>query len=123
MTDNNTKKEAPPKRPQCAFFIYKQEVYQQVKDANPGKKMTDITKIISEQYKQLAKDKIDQYEQKYKDSKAIFEKEKKAYEDVHGKIKNERKKKKDDTKVTKKPQNKKQKKQASEEDDSSEDDD
>lgn len=39
--------------------------------------MTDITKIISEQYKQLPKDKIDSYEQKYKDSKAIFEKEKK----------------------------------------------
>ncbi|CAD8104090.1 unnamed protein product [Paramecium sonneborni] len=121
MTDN-TKKEAPPKRPQCAFFIYKQEVYQQVKDAHPGKKMTDITKIISEQYKQLPKDKIDLYEQKYKDNKAIFEKEKKTYEDKYGKIKNERKKKKEDGKGTKKVSKKKPTKDSDEDESGSDDD-
>ena len=48
-------------------------MYESVKAANPGKKMTDITKIISEQYKALAKDKVDEYEQKYKDNKTVYE--------------------------------------------------
>jgi hypothetical protein len=44
-----------------------------VKQENPGKKMTDITKLISELYKSLSKEKIEEYEKKYKASKEQFE--------------------------------------------------
>jgi len=40
-----------------------------VKKENPGKKMTEITKLISELYKKLTKEEIAAYEAKYKDSK------------------------------------------------------
>ena len=39
--------------------------------------MTEITKLISEQYKTLGKEKIAEYEEKYKVSKGEFEKAKK----------------------------------------------
>lgn len=71
------KKPAPPKRPQCAFFIYKQEVYQNVKKENPDKKITEITKLISEDYKKLTKDELEKYEDIYKKNKVVFDKEKK----------------------------------------------
>jgi hypothetical protein len=52
-------------------------VYEAVKSANPGKKMTDITKLISEQYKQLSAEKVTEYEHKYKANKEVYEKDKK----------------------------------------------
>ena len=48
-----------------------------MKTANPGKKMTEITKLISEHYKLLSGDKSKEYEERYKENKSAYEKEKK----------------------------------------------
>jgi hypothetical protein len=34
--------------------------------------MTDLTKIVSEEYKKLTKEKLDEYETKYKGTKQVF---------------------------------------------------
>ena len=38
---------APPKKPLSAFFLYRAEVYEDVKGKNPNAKITELTKIIS----------------------------------------------------------------------------
>ena len=46
-----------------SFFLYKQEVYEITKKENPGKGMFDLTKIVSEKWKNLDET-----------SKSVFEK-------------------------------------------------
>ena len=46
-------KPAPPKRPLAPFFLYKQDVYEQVKKENPDSKITELTKIIAEKWKKV----------------------------------------------------------------------
>lgn len=41
---------APPKKPLSAFFLYRGEVYDDVKAKNPTSKITELTKIISEMW-------------------------------------------------------------------------
>jgi hypothetical protein len=40
-------KPAAPKRALSAFFLFRGEVYNQVKNDNPESKITELTKIIS----------------------------------------------------------------------------
>ena len=47
---NSMGRPAPPKKPLTAFFLYKADVYEKVKKENPDKKMTELTKIISERW-------------------------------------------------------------------------
>ena len=44
---------------------------------DPEKKITEITKLISVDYKKLSKAEIDKYEEIYKKNKVTFEKDKK----------------------------------------------
>lgn len=37
----------PPKKAMSAFFLYRQDVMDQVKKDNPEAKMTEVTKIIA----------------------------------------------------------------------------
>ncbi len=41
---------APPKKPLSAFFLFRGEVYDNVKGKNPNAKITELTKIISEMW-------------------------------------------------------------------------
>lgn len=68
-------KPAPPKRPMNATFLYLNEKREAWMKANPGKKVTEATTFLCDEYKNLAeKDK-----KKYTDK---FEAGRKAYEKV-----------------------------------------
>ena len=87
----------PPKKALTAFFLYKKDVYDSVKQANPDLKITEHTKIISEQWRNLDQKIKDKYLKKHEEAKVQYEKEKKAYEDKYGKIsKKSKKNSKDD---------------------------
>jgi hypothetical protein len=46
-------KPEPPKKAMCAFFLYRMDVYPQVKDKLAGYRITEITKEIGEMWKVL----------------------------------------------------------------------
>jgi HMG (high mobility group) box len=69
-------KPAPPKRPMNATFLYLQEKREAYMKANPGKKITEATTFLCDEYKNLGeKDK-----KKYIDK---FAADRKAYEKVN----------------------------------------
>lgn len=37
-------KPEPPKKPMCSFFLYRMDIYPQVKDKFPGYRITEITR-------------------------------------------------------------------------------
>eukprot|EP01017_Pseudomicrothorax_dubius_P004756 TRINITY_DN11037_c0_g1_i3.p1 TRINITY_DN11037_c0_g1~~TRINITY_DN11037_c0_g1_i3.p1 ORF type:complete len:101 (+),score=18.15 TRINITY_DN11037_c0_g1_i3:111-413(+) len=69
----------PPKRPLSAFFQYKKAVFEEVKSQNPDMKLTDITKVISQMWKNL--DEVTQ-----KSYQEWYRLEIQAYEEKYGKI-------------------------------------
>lgn len=46
-------KPQPPKKAMCAFFLYRMDIYPQVKDQFPGYRITEITRQIGEMWKKL----------------------------------------------------------------------
>lgn len=83
---------APPKKPLSAFFLYRGEVYDDVKAKNPTAKITEITKIISSMWGTIDEANKARLEEVYLKNKSKYDDDKAAYEAEHGKI--ERKKKK-----------------------------
>ena len=75
---------APPKRPLTAFFLYKADIYETVKKEYPDKKMTELTKIISERWCKLDQETKARYEEKHNALKEKFERDKEAFEREHG---------------------------------------
>lgn len=61
---------APPKRPLSAFFLFREEVYDKVKSDNPSAKITELTKIISDMWKNIDQAHKDRLEAKYQENKA-----------------------------------------------------
>mmetsp|Transcript_34168 Transcript_34168/g.39839 ORF Transcript_34168/g.39839 Transcript_34168/m.39839 type:complete len:136 (+) Transcript_34168:45-452(+) len=112
----DSNKPAPPKKPLTAFFLYKGDIYDDVKKANPDKKMTDLTKIISTKWNNVDAATKSKYEKKNEEAKEKYEKEMKAYVDQYGPV--EKKKR-----GSKKGGKKKGKKGSDDDDDSDEDDD
>lgn len=91
MAKETSDKPQPPKRPLSAFFLFRQERYTDVVKANPGKKVSEITQVISEEWRKLSDEKKAGYSKHYTTAKVKYDKDIKAYTDVHGKV--ERKKK------------------------------
>lgn len=60
---------APPKRPLSAFFLFREEVYDKVKSENPSAKITELTKIISELWKNVDQTTKERLEAKYQENK------------------------------------------------------
>jgi hypothetical protein len=54
-------KPEPPKKPMCAFFLYRMDIYPQIKDQFPGFKITEITREIGEMWKVLDPAKKEEY--------------------------------------------------------------
>ena len=46
-------KPEPPKKPMCAFFLYRMDVYPLIKDKYPGFRITEVTREIGEMWKAL----------------------------------------------------------------------
>jgi len=75
----------PPKRPLSAFFLFRDERYPIVKAENANIKITEITKIISEQWRQQSDEIKKTYQDRFNASKKIYDQEMKDYIAKHGK--------------------------------------
>ena len=76
----------PPKRPLSAFFIFKQECYDQVKRENPTLRITDLTRLISERWRDLDPQTKAYYEKKNEEAKVLYEQQVALFEATYGKI-------------------------------------
>lgn len=76
----------PPKRALTAFFLYRQEVYDEVKKDNPEAKITEITKIIGEMWRNATQKTKDRLTKQYLKNKENYEEQKVGYEKRFGKI-------------------------------------
>lgn len=43
----------PPKKALCPFFLYRSDVYNQVKKENPDLRITDLTRLIGDMWKNV----------------------------------------------------------------------
>lgn len=94
-------KPEPPKRPLSAYMMYNQQVFKDLQKQYPNKKVTEITKLVSEKYQQLsAKDK-EKLNQKVEEEKAAYKKKIEDYEKKHGPIEKKSRKKSGDSKKPK----------------------
>jgi dTDP-glucose pyrophosphorylase len=75
-----------PKRALSAFFLYRQEVYEQVKADNPSAKITEITKIISDMWASADPATKARLHADYERNKEQAAKDKADYEEQFGKI-------------------------------------
>ena len=82
-----------PKRALSAFFLYRGEVYDKVKAENPNAKITEITTIISNMWKEVDQATKDRLEAEYQRNKEQVAQEKADYEKQYGKIERKKKKK------------------------------
>jgi len=79
-------KPAPPKRPLTAFFHYVQEVRPGLKEANPELKITELTKIIANNWKEMNEEGKQIYEAKATEEKQKYEQDLKDYIEKYGPI-------------------------------------
>ena len=76
----------PPKKPLTAFFQFRKDVYNEVKEENPDLKITKITELIGERWRNLSTVEKTKYESQYTKEKKQYDKEKEKYEGKYGKI-------------------------------------
>lgn len=55
----------PPKKALCAFFLYRMDIYEFVKQEHPNLRMTEITRIIGDMWKYLDLRLKERYENEY----------------------------------------------------------
>mmetsp|Transcript_18689 Transcript_18689/g.21482 ORF Transcript_18689/g.21482 Transcript_18689/m.21482 type:complete len:125 (-) Transcript_18689:86-460(-) len=94
MAKKDSGANAPPKKPLTAFFLYKADVYEKVKAEFPEKKMTDLTKVISERWGKIDPSTKADYEKKHQALKSKYEKDKEEHEAIHGKPEKKKRKSK-----------------------------
>ena len=68
-------KDDKPKRPKNGYFLYRDDVYNKVKAANPEKPITEISKIIAADYAALPQGKKTEYESSFKKAMEKYNKE------------------------------------------------
>ena len=91
MVKESSDKPQPPKRPLSAFFLYRQERYQDVTKANANKGVADITKIISAEWNKLPDERKKKYQDQYTSDKGKYDKEIQDYISKYGKIEKKKK--------------------------------
>ena len=75
---------APPKKPQTAFFLFKRENYDKMKEKHPQASAVELASMLAREWVALsAKDKR-KYEDKYEKEYQRYEKELESYEDRYG---------------------------------------
>ena len=92
------------------FFIYKNDLYEQTKKEHPDAKMTDLTKIISEKWRNIDEKTKEHYEKRYAEEKEKYVNNLKVYEEKYGKIEKKKRSKKEDSEKPKSKQSKTTKK-------------
>jgi hypothetical protein len=68
-----------PKKPLSGFFIYKAEKMEKFKKANPGMKITEISKALGAQWRELSDEKKAKYVEKTKEAKEEYKEAMKDY--------------------------------------------
>ena len=91
MTKEISDKPQPPKRPLSAFFLFRQERYQDVTNAHKGKNVAEITKIISEEWNKLSDERKKKYQEQYNTAKVKYDQEIKDYISKYGKVEKKKK--------------------------------
>mmetsp|Transcript_18628 Transcript_18628/g.21432 ORF Transcript_18628/g.21432 Transcript_18628/m.21432 type:complete len:214 (+) Transcript_18628:34-675(+) len=82
--DTKSTKPKPPTKPSTAFFLYKQDIHEQLKKEHPHKNMIELTKVASEKWSHVDAETKAKYQKKNKEAKAKYEKEIKEYIEKHG---------------------------------------
>ena len=92
MSTKNQDKPAPPKKPLSSYFLYTGEVRDKFKTRYPNEKPTELTKLMSEEYRSLPENQKQVYENRAKKLKEEYDKEVQVYVMKYGPIpKKERK--------------------------------
>jgi HMG (high mobility group) box len=86
MVEKAEQKPDPPKKPLTAFFIYKKDQMDVIRDKHAVAKLADITKIISKNWNESKKEIKFHYEKKAAHQKKLYLKEKQEYLAKYGKI-------------------------------------
>lgn len=81
----------PPKRPLSAFFLFRQNRYKEVSEANPKISVAEITKIISNEWNKLSDVCKQEYKKQYDTSKAKYDDELKDFVNKYGKVEKKKK--------------------------------
>lgn len=71
-----------PKRPANAFFVYCNLMRQQIKEENADASLSDLTRLLGQKWKSLAKDEQKKYYELYKKDKERYATEMTAYNGV-----------------------------------------
>ena len=107
-TQETEQKALPPKKPLSAFFIYLRENYDRVTAAQPEIKITEVTKLISNDWKQLDEAAKKPYQDRAEAAKREYEVTYSDYVSKYGKpekrkkkVKKEKKQKSEDKKAKK----------------------
>jgi hypothetical protein len=74
----------PPKKALCAFFLYRIDIYESIKEEHPNLRMTEITRIIGDMWKYLDPKLKQRYEQEYEINKKQVAAERMRYESEYG---------------------------------------
>ena len=77
--EKKLKDENAPKRPTTGYMLYCKYARTEIKEANPGKKMTEISKILGATWKELSDEDKKPYTKKAAKDKKRFDKEMKDY--------------------------------------------
>ena len=68
-----------PKRPLSAYFLYANDVREDVKSNNPATKMTEISKLVAKQWKEADDDTKEPYLEEAKKAKKDYAAKRKEY--------------------------------------------
>ena len=100
----------PPKRAISSFFLFKEEKSKEFKDKHPEMKVSDIVKLLSEEWKKQSTETKDTYTAIYAKNKAEYDKEMKKYKELHGEPEKKKRPRKDKKDKKSKKENKTEKK-------------
>jgi hypothetical protein len=93
MPKKETFKPEPPKKPMCAFFLYRMDIYPKIKDQYSGYRITEITREIGDMWKAEKPEIKEMYEVRAAKEKERVRREREQYEAMYGKPESKRKRK------------------------------
>ena len=102
---------SPPKRPTNAFFKFRAQVYDDVKNKNPTLKITELTKVIGEMFRAMDEKKKKSLEDLFAKELGVYKEKKDQYDAKYGALikKDKKKAKKSAVSDTEEPSEKKKK--------------
>jgi len=71
-----------PKRPQSSYFVFSNKRRKEMKETNPDKKLTEISKMIAAEWKVMDNTSKKPYEQEAKELKEKYETDMKKYKET-----------------------------------------